>query len=230
MTMLRRGFTFSARASDEGKREADIIASTAEIDSYGERIDQAGWDLTRYAKNPVVLFGHNSYGLPIGHAPNARVEGGALRATVRFVDAQANELAEKVYQGIVQKSIRGVSVGFRSKATRIEEIEGRSVPVHTAVELLEISIVTLPANPGAVITDARAFKHQEHHVMTTQKQWFQMTGDEKRELWLADEEKARALMDAEPTWKGKTWDQLSTDEKVALYREDRATFLAMEGG
>jgi HK97 family phage prohead protease len=226
---IHRHMTFAMRAANEATREADIIASTGEIDAYGERVDPAGIDLTRYAQNPVVLFGHNSYGLPIGHSRNVRVDGDALRATVRFVDASANELAERVYQGVLQKSIRGVSIGFRSKSSRVEEIDGRSVPVHTAVELVEISIVTLPANPSAVVTDARALdpSRKEHQM---KKQWHEMTFAEKHALWVSDETQARALREAPATFKGKTWDAMTNDEKAACYREDRPAFLAMQGG
>lgn len=226
MDLIRREIASAIRATSD-ERTVDIIASTGEIDSYGERVDPAGIDLARYAKNPVLLFGHNAYGLPIGHTEDVRVEGNELRALGRFVSAAANPDAERAYQCARQKALRGVSIGFRSKATRVDTIEGRSVVVHTAVELVEISLVTLPANPGAVVTDARSALTQGRDSQPM-KQWQHMTMDERRAALETNREKAIAQRDAKPTFRGKSWDELSVDEMIACRHEDNATFLAMQ--
>ena len=51
-------------ASDSGNFE--VVISTADIDRQGESINQAGWDLTNYLKNPIVLWAHDYYTFPIG--------------------------------------------------------------------------------------------------------------------------------------------------------------------
>ena len=43
-----------------------FIASTDDVDRYSDIIDQKGWQLDNYKKNPVILFNHNSQALPIG--------------------------------------------------------------------------------------------------------------------------------------------------------------------
>lgn len=161
--LIRRSWSIDVRAINETERSVEVIASTDDVDSYGEILVQ-DWDLSRYEKNPTVLWNHNAWGLPIGHSENVRVEklpgdvsvlgGGKLRAKLFFVDANANEMGERVWQGFLQKSIRAVSVGFQSKQGVTRDIDGKTVFVLSGNVLVEISAVTLPANPNAVADDS----------------------------------------------------------------------------
>lgn len=162
--MLRRSYGMTVRAQNDETRSVDVVASSMAIDGYGEIVAQ-DWDLKRYKGNPVVLYGHNSWGLPIGFAENVRVEEDKLLATLKFVDARANPLAEQVWQGIVQGSLRAVSVGFRSKAASSKNVNGKDVLVLTGNELMEISVVPIPANPEALATEAKAFDDQIRALM-----------------------------------------------------------------
>lgn len=157
--LFRRSYGMTVRAQKDETRSVDVVASSTAIDGYGEIVAQ-DWDLRRYEANPVVLYGHNSYSLPIGHASNVRVDGDKLVATLNFVDARANPLAEQVWQGILQGSLRAVSVGFRSKKGSMQNIDGKDVFVLAGNELMEISVVPIPANPEAVAQEARAFNDQ----------------------------------------------------------------------
>jgi hypothetical protein len=85
-----------------------------------------------------------------------RVEKDRLLATLTFVDEKANPTAETVWQGILQGSISGISIGFRSKSATMQKVGDRDVVVLTGNELVEISVVNLPANPSAVIERAKA--------------------------------------------------------------------------
>jgi HK97 family phage prohead protease len=155
--LLHLSYGFEVRALADEKRSVDVIASTAAIDSYGEIVAQ-DWDLTRYAKNPVVLYGHNSWDMPIGFASNVRVEDGKLLATLNIVDERASARAEQVWQGIKQGSLRAVSVGFRTKnKPQSLDVAGKPTLVLTGNELIEISVVPIPANPEALALEAKAF-------------------------------------------------------------------------
>lgn len=159
---FQRIFNVEIRAPKAGgsARSVRVVASSAAIDSYDEIIEQ-DWDLSRYEKNPVVLWNHNrTYGddpkakLPIGFATDVAVEDGKLVATLNFVDEKANPLAELVFQGFQQGSLRAVSVGFLPKDYRLEKRDGRDVYVLAGNELHEISAVPVPANPEAVLRSA----------------------------------------------------------------------------
>lgn len=153
--VIRLSFGTSVREINLEERWADFVLSTDTVDSYGDVVVQ-DWDLVRYSLNPVVLYGHRSWELPIGHAENVRVEKRKLLARLYFVDEKANPLAEQIWQGIVQKSIRAVSVGFRSKAGESREVDGKQVYVLTGNELVEVSVVPIGANPEAVAVKSKS--------------------------------------------------------------------------
>ena len=163
--------TFYAKAADTiepetASRTIDVVASTDLRDRCG-RVVLQDWNLATYLQNPVVLWNHGEGAgwdsddteltIPIGFATNVRVEENQLRATLNFVDAKASPLAEKVYQGMRQGSIRAVSVGWLAHTVRYEIHDDVEVLVCANNELLEISPCAIPANPGAGAESARFF-------------------------------------------------------------------------
>ena len=137
------------------ERTLDVVASTAVLDRQGEVLEQS-WRLERYLANPVVLYAHDSWDLPIGTAENVRVEDGALRARIRLVSDEANPLAGRVWKLIQEGALRAVSVGFIPHGARLEKrarAEGELDEEYLVLsdnELLEISVVPVPANPEAL--------------------------------------------------------------------------------
>jgi HK97 family phage prohead protease len=169
--IVRRTFGFRPRAEtlDEEARSIRVIASTTAIDSYDEMVEQK-WKLERYSRNPVVLYHHNATGgllggsaietLPIGRASKVGVVDGQLEATLHFVTAEANPLAEMVWQGVRQGSLSAVSVGFRPHTVSTEKRGDSELYVLSDNELFEISVVPLPANPEAVALGAESQREQ----------------------------------------------------------------------
>jgi HK97 family phage prohead protease len=148
----------SLAAGESDSRTIDVVASTTEVNSYGLRMEQ-DWVLDRYLKNPVVLYNHSAEDcdaeaedtLPIGRAENVRVEGGELKATIRFASAAANPLAEQVYQLMREGMLNAVSVGFWPGKVTFTEDDSEP-PVLSACELYELSVVPVGADPGALAT------------------------------------------------------------------------------
>ncbi len=145
-TIVRRSDALHVRAVRSDTREVDFVASTDTIDSYDEVVDQASWDLRRFEKNPVILYQHDRYSLPIGQATRCEVKDGQLECTIKFATAEANPQAEQVWQLVQEKVLRAVSVGFRPMNGKYELRDGRDVYVLYDNELREISVVTVPAN------------------------------------------------------------------------------------
>lgn len=127
-------------ASDSGNFE--VVISTADVDRQGESINQAGWDLSNYLKNPVVLWGHDYYSLPIGICEDIAIQDGKLVARGRFAPEEANPFAQQVRRLYDAGIVRATSVGLI-----VIEMEGHIV---TKAELLEFSFVPVPANPYAL--------------------------------------------------------------------------------
>ena len=127
-------------ASDSGNFE--VVISTADIDRQGESIKQDGWDLSNYLKNPVVLWGHDYYSLPIAISDSIEVSNGKLIARGHFAPEDANPFAQQVRRLYDAGIVRATSVGFIAT-----EMEGSII---TKAELLEFSFVPVPANPYAL--------------------------------------------------------------------------------
>ncbi len=127
-------------SSDTGSFE--VVISTDNVDRQGEVIRQDGWDLANYLANPVVLWGHDYFSLPIGVCDEITVTGGKLTARGRFAPEAANPFAQQVRRLYDLKIVRATSVGFIDV-----EREGNVI---MRAELLEFSFVPVPANPYAL--------------------------------------------------------------------------------
>lgn len=149
--MNTKQLALSVRTIDSASRSITAIASTDAVDAYGEIVDQGTWDLKRYESNPVVLFAHDSRELPIGRCTSVGVEGGQLKCRIQFLTPDANPKAEQVWQAVRQGALRAISVGFIPREVREEKRDGRAVTVLSDNELLEISVVPIPANPEALM-------------------------------------------------------------------------------
>jgi len=137
-----------------------FVASTDRADRYGDIINQQGWDLDAYRSNPVVLLNHDHGSLPIGKG-TVRIGEQGLIIDVEFdmADPRAAEIAGKAKRGFMN----AVSVGF----SPLKSTPRSDLPVtHYAhsksggnyfdrAELLEVSVVTIPANADAVAIAAK---------------------------------------------------------------------------
>ena len=137
------------------KEKVSFVASSATPDRYGDIIDQKGWLLDSYKKNPVVLLNHDSNQLPIGKG-NVYIRNDKLTIDVEFdsEDPRAKEVERKAKKGFMN----AVSVGFRplesksrSELPTDHKYYGQRGMYYSKAELLEVSIVTIPANGEATM-------------------------------------------------------------------------------
>lgn len=133
-------------ASDTDSGTFKFTISTEDEDRQGEVVNQAGLKFDRYKLNPVVLWGHDYYALPIGVCTNIYQETkGGKTVTVaegKFAPEDANPFAQQVRRLYDLGMVNTCSVGFIPL-----QIEGNVI---TEAELLEFSIVPVPANPFAM--------------------------------------------------------------------------------
>lgn len=130
------------KGKEKGEDVFSIIASTSAIDRQGDSVDQAGWDLKNFNKNPVLLWAHDYSELPIGKVVSARVEKGKLIADFIFASQEANPKAQQIKRLYEEGIVNASSVGF----IPLE----RNGNIITRSELLELSLVPVPANQEAL--------------------------------------------------------------------------------
>ena len=126
-------------------------------------MNQSGWDLVGYKRNPVVLLDHGYHpvlgSLPIGRSIDVRVEGQALRATVLLDAADVpvtGPYAEMVRRKLLAGSLFACSVGFRPLDFDLAEDRGDAFPGFDfkRQELTEWSVVGVPCNPDCLVDQA----------------------------------------------------------------------------
>lgn len=145
-----------------GERRITFVASDGTRDSYGTVLPVSEWDLTRYNLNGIVGYQHKVYGN--GNEPDpdyvigkgtARIEDGRLLVDVEFEPEGLNPIADKVWRKLQFGSLNGMSVGFTATGGHWgegdEDYDGDNATYYyTGLELLEVSVVNIPANPNAI--------------------------------------------------------------------------------
>jgi len=139
---------------DVDGRVADFVMSTDDVDRGGDVIDQDGWELAAYKKNPVILWGHDQRIPPIGRAIRVGKSNGALTASIEFATAEQHPFAETVYQLVKGGFINAGSVGFIPHEYVWNDKRGGFD--FSKQELIEYSIVGVPMNAEA-LHQAKAF-------------------------------------------------------------------------
>jgi len=146
-----------APATDDS---TEFILSDETIDRHGEVVTAAGWDLKLFKKNPIALLNHSPHSI-IGKWENVRVEGKRLLGRLRLAAEGTSALVDEVRSLFDQKLIRAVSVGFvdREREPLTEESDPFWGPFrYLKQELLEASLVAIPANPNAVAVNRSLFQ------------------------------------------------------------------------
>ncbi len=140
----------SVKAIDEGNGILEAIITTSDVDRYNENIITSGIDTTNYMTNPVVLYGHDYYNFPVGKTLKLTQMKNKIKAQFQLA-VEEYDFAATLYKLIQNGFINAVSIGGRV----LEWSEDyKSI---MKMEMVEFSVVAIPANPSALIT-ARDFQ------------------------------------------------------------------------
>ena len=144
MQMIRK----TAAGKAEGSQS--YVLSDATMDRYGDIIEPDGWLLDGFRSNPIALFNHSPH-QPIGRWQNIRVEDDRLVADFQPAKKGTSQRTDEILSLIEQDILRATSVGFRGVASEpIDPKRPLAGTRYTRQELLETSIVSVPANPAAL--------------------------------------------------------------------------------
>ncbi|RWN44768.1 MAG: hypothetical protein EOR96_00020 [Mesorhizobium sp.] len=116
-------------------------------------------DLTRLNLGAPVLDSHAAYSTSaqIAVVERAWIEGKEGKALVRFPKAGIDAAADRMFGLVTDRVIRNISCGYKIDQVRIVEAAGKGQVEQHIVERwtpLEISFVTIGADPGAQVRSA----------------------------------------------------------------------------
>ncbi|WP_427007187.1 HK97 family phage prohead protease [Pseudarthrobacter sp. H2] len=146
---INKLFNIDIKSVDEQKRQITFCFSDDQPDRQGEIVDQASWDVKNYMNNPLILWGHdpseNENVLGQGISLDLNNNGKSF-ITAQFDDAETNPKADIIFRQLVKRTLRCVSAGFINHTWDVQN----DVPILKDNELLEVSVVAIPANPRAI--------------------------------------------------------------------------------
>ena len=151
-----------ARQTEDGSAHRMVIAAN-EVSRNGDELNLRGVSFKNYRKNPVILWAHDSYqGIPIAKTVKiGHDEQGRIAADFQF--NSEDEFAARVENAWNGGFIRAASIRFMP--TKVVEVLNEAGEVERVrieeSDLLEWSLVPIPADPDSVRAAARALNLPE---------------------------------------------------------------------
>ena len=153
---------FETKSNKKGSKSLKIAgyANTIVKDRAGDVVTAQAWakGVENYRRNPVLLYQHKHEN-PIGRVEKITVDKKGI-----FVEAAVSEAAEKnhgVQTLIKDGALKSFSVGFRVKDGKYNR-EDDSMMI-TDVELLEISVVSVPCNQDSLFSIRKSFDSENDY-------------------------------------------------------------------
>jgi HK97 family phage prohead protease len=148
--------TFTAEVVQRGESGGRILITTNSVDRDRDRVEPKGVILDNYLNNPVVMWGH-SYSNPadvIGRATALEVTDSGIIADFELRPA-ANDFDPQNIVKLLWDGgwVRTASIGFQPVNAIPNDIGGLD---YAAWELLEFSLVPIPANQDALRLAAKS--------------------------------------------------------------------------
>lgn len=150
----------SAKSSDKTLRIAGY-ANTTSKDRSGDIVLPEAWakGVENFRRNPILLYQHD-HGKPIGRVSAVTVDKKGI-----FVEASISEAAERqhgVKTLINDGVLKSFSVGFRIKDAKYDKLADTFYIKD--VELLEISVVSVPANQNSLFSVRKTFEDEADYA------------------------------------------------------------------
>ena len=175
-------------------KNGEFVMSNGDLNRLGMKVDPAGWELTNYKANPVLLWNHNDDIPAIGNMKNVRIDGKNLVGKPEFADQEIDEFGWSIGQNVEAGILTSGSVGFMTLKVEVEEKENKlPVVISKEQELYEFSIVNLPALVSAVkhnLSDTKEDDYMEQLFIDREKE---ETSDTKGISFFEKEESALSI-------------------------------------
>jgi len=143
------------KSIDQARRLIRGTATTPETDRAGDIVEPLG---AKYAPEIPLLLHHNRQ-TPVGVArlrppTSAGID---FEAELPLIDepGAVKDEVDRAWTSIVHKLIRGVSIGFKPIRDALEPLKGGGIRFRET-EILELSLVTVPAHQSATVAVVRS--------------------------------------------------------------------------
>ncbi len=165
--MYRKNLSLSEceiKLDDAGATFEGYASVFGGTDSYGDTIEPGAFTGTlRTYGAPKMFFNHASWELPIGAWKEAQEDERGLRVRGEFTPG--NRMAEDVRAALRHGTVDGLSIGFYLKSGDFKEQEGGGRVIKRVSRLVEVSVVTFPAD-GAARVDLDSVKSELDEIET----------------------------------------------------------------
>ncbi|KQO06910.1 HK97 family phage prohead protease [Sphingomonas sp. Leaf242] len=129
-------------------------------DAYGDVIAPGAFAKSlKSGAKPLMFLNHDMFSLPIGLWTDLAEDDFGLKVAGEFIDTQ---VGRDTYLASKAGAITGLSIGYIPTEVSYGKI-GSDEPARTikSLDLIEISVVTIPANSKARIVDVKSMKQPE---------------------------------------------------------------------
>jgi HK97 family phage prohead protease/HK97 family phage major capsid protein len=206
--------TFTTKSADTEDESIFIegYANTTDIDRSGDVILSAAWSagIENYLKNPIFLAYHD-HDHPIGRLDEYKIDAKGL-----WVRAKISPAAGDVYKLIKDGVLTAFSVGFRVKDASYDPLN--DIFFIKEVELMEISVVSVPCNQESLFSLAKAFDSEVEFNSFKSQYVSEATLDKDQEAKDLSNNK-KGILDMDPKELQAMLDKAATD---AVAKSDEA--------
>lgn len=153
MTDMNRAYSLlEIKSLDDDARVIKGIATTPEPDRVGDIVEPLG---AKFAAELPLLWQHR-HDSPVGVAKFGKPTKNGIPFTAELPkieeDGPLKTMIDLAWQSVKAKLVRGVSIGFRALEYQFMDKGIR----FTETEIIELSLVTIPANASATIQSIKA--------------------------------------------------------------------------
>ncbi len=151
--IIYKVFNLETKANDDDRT---ITAVASYQDSKGDRdgdvVHLDGLNIKQFKKNKgPILWSHDAKQLPVAKVPQVKIDGKNLSMKIQFPTPEEYGFADTIYKLIKGGYINNLSIGFAPDYEKAKYDEKRKGYDFYKSELLETSIVNVPANQHAQI-------------------------------------------------------------------------------
>lgn len=171
--------SFEAKAVSKTNKSLKIAgyANTTAKDRSGDIVTAEAWakGVENFRRNPVMLFQHK-HDCPIGRFDKITVDKKGI-----YVEGSVSEAAEKNYNIhtlIKDGALKSFSVGFRVKDGKYNSKD--DTMLITDVELLEISVVSVPCNQDSLFSLRKSFEGSDEEYRSFLQNFEEATEEETK--------------------------------------------------